>query len=91
MAQSSLSDYKSIINNLLVSQETLLQYHFKADAMLHVMLTDDFFSCPTRVLYDYVWALSDIVNSAKNLNEQLVNFLLRTEGLLITPSSSAIH
>ena len=95
MAQGSLPDYSSIINQFIASQEALLECHFKAEAMIEILLNSSFLIRP-RALHDYFWALSDMIDQAKVLNEQLLKIaIVKIIPLLVEskdpPYNSTIH
>ena len=86
MAQNIVSDYLKLINYLIHTQEILFEYHLKAEAMLEVLLDSNLHHCPKAVLYNYLWALSDIMVKAKNLNEPLLNGLIKLKNMVELPN-----
>ena len=82
MNQNILPDYLPWINQQISSQETLLEYIFKAEAMLNVILGSNFPDLSVVTLHDYLWGLSDIVEQAKFLNEGLLDALIKVAALM---------
>lgn len=82
MNTNSLLDYLPWINQQTASQEALLEYLFKAEAMLTVILLSDPANYSRVTLYDYLWGLSDLIEQARVLNEDLLNALLKVTVLV---------
>jgi len=66
------------MNNHITAQEMLLEYHLKAEALLRVLLDSKLSSYSLATLYQYLWNLSDVIVKAKELNELLLNTLVKT-------------
>ena len=81
MAEHSITQLLSLINRQLDSQETLNTYLSKAEAVMQVAMSDDFLSYPRATTYYYLWAVSDIVEQAKKLNEESLGLLLKNVSL----------
>ena len=77
MNQSTLSEYLMFINHQIISQEKLLEYHQKAHSILEVLLTANLNSYSALTLHSCLWEISDIIGQAKELNESLLNTLLK--------------
>lgn len=77
MDQNRLPDYLSFIKYQLKSQEVLLEYHFKMEAMIEIMLTKDLTDYPPAMLHDYLWVISDLIGKAKDLNKDSIVRLIR--------------
>ena len=75
MAANNLPDLKQIINQQLESRERLREYLSKATALMHVALENDFLRHPELVAYFYLWTLSDLLEQARDLNEQDLKLL----------------
>jgi hypothetical protein len=60
----------------LASQEVLLEYHFKLEAMVEMMLAKDLIDYPPAMLHVYLWAVSDLIAKAKTINTELLNTLI---------------
>jgi len=71
------------------NQETLLEYIFKAEAMLNVILGSNFPDFSAVTLHDYLWGLSDIVEQAKFLNEGLLDALIKVAALIKASKESS--
>lgn len=67
---------QSLIKRQLASQEALLGYHTKVEAMLEMMLAKDLVDYPYKKLHDYLWAVSDLVGKARELNVELLDMLV---------------
>ncbi len=77
MSRNTVSDYGPLINHQIILQEALLDYHLKAEAMLKVFLGSNLPSHSFSTIHEYLWGVSDTITQAKNLNEYLLNFLIR--------------
>ncbi len=66
----------------LASQEVLLEYHAKVEAMLEMLLAKDLVDYPQAKLHDYLWAVSDLVGKARELNGELLDMLVGMVPLL---------
>jgi len=77
MNSNALLEYLSFINYQIVSQETLLEYHLKADALLNVLLGSNLPNYSYATIYHYLWQMDDTINQAKKLNENLLNELIK--------------
>lgn len=73
---TNISDFKSFLNETVVELQLIFEHHGKADSILEVALTGDFAQKPALIIHNFLWALSDIVNQAKNLNENLLNSMV---------------
>lgn len=60
-----------------ISQEELLEYHQKAESMFKVLLESNLSDYSYSALHHYLWGINDIISRAKNLNESLLNVLLK--------------
>ncbi len=76
MSQNILTEYLVFLNHQIASQEILLEYHLKAEAMLKMVLNSNLPSYSVSTIYHYLWSLSDIITQAKTLNEVLLNTLV---------------
>ncbi len=76
MADSSVTDYVSFINQEIESREVLTGLLVQAEALAVIALSNDFFDYPRRTLNAYLSTLSDIIEGAIRLNEEAVNALL---------------
>lgn len=77
MDQNRLPDCLSFIKHKIISQELLLEYHSKVDAMVEMIMSQDLIDYPMEKLHNYLWVISDLVKKAKQLNEELLNAMLR--------------
>ncbi len=76
MADNSLTQLLTLINDQVDSHETLSEYLSKAEALAQVALGDDFFDHPDLTVHYYLWTLSDLLSQARILNEHLINVLM---------------
>ena len=83
MDQNRVTDYLLLIKHLVDSQETLLEYHTKVEAMVEMVLAKDLIDYPTLKLHTYLWALSDVVGKAKSLSEDLMCALNKITSFLM--------
>ena len=65
MDQNRLSDYLFLIKRQIASQEILLEYHSKVEAMLEMILLNDLTNFSTEKLHNYLWVISDLVGKAE--------------------------
>ena len=73
MAEQTISTIKC--QTQLVEQ--LLEYHFKMEAQIDIILKVDLQDCDAFQLHNYFCGLNDLVCQARRLNEELLNFLMR--------------
>jgi len=83
MDQSRLSDYLALIKQHINTQEILLEYHSKVEAMVEIILSKDLINYPKDQLHNYLWVVSDLVIKAKELNEGLLGTLLNITSSII--------
>ncbi len=77
MAETSVSDFVSLINQQIEIQETLTSRLTKIEALLCVALDDHFLDCSKNTQYEYLYTLSDLVSQTLKHNESALNFLLK--------------
>ncbi len=75
MDKCKVSDYVLLMKQLVDSQEVLLEYHIKVEAMVEMALAKDLIDYPALKLHTYLWALSDLVGKAKSYNEDIISTL----------------
>lgn len=92
MNQEMVSDYESLLNHQVASQEVLLEYHAKAKALLKVLLGSNLPSYSASTLHDYLSVLDDIVSRAKQFNETLLDVAIKliVSGELLKETKSSI-
>jgi hypothetical protein len=76
MDQVRLSEWPSLMQRQLAVQEVLLEYHFKLEAMVEMILTKDLIDYPPAMLHDYLWVVSDLIDKAKQVNEDLLDLTI---------------
>lgn len=77
MDQSSLTNLTSLLNQQIDSQETTVEYLYKAKALIYVTLGRDFLDYDKITINDYLWTLSEFIEDACSLSENMLNILLR--------------
>lgn len=83
MGHSKVSDYLLLIKYLVDSQESLLEYQMKVEAMVEMALKRDLIDYPTLKLHVYLRALGDSVGSAISFTEDLMRALNKITSLLM--------
>ena len=83
MDNSSLSDSINLIKHQFASQEQLLKYHSKIDALIELILAKDVFIYPTSKLHDCLLIIGDLICIARKLNKESMNSLCRIIAVLI--------
>ncbi len=89
MNPSILTEYLMFINHQIISQEKLLEYHLQADSLLKVLLASNLSSHSYLTIHNYLWVLSDIIHEVKDLNEGLLNTLIKVMSLMEPPKGSS--
>ncbi len=80
---NSLSDYLPLLNQHIACQELLSEFLFQMDSKFEVALTSsDFLYRKKTTIQYYLLSISDIVTTAKNLNEKQLNNLIRVKYLI---------
>ena len=77
MAETSVSDFMSLINQQVNSREELNICLSKAEALISVALSSDLTELPEVIIHEYLWTLSDLIEQAVKLNGNEIGFLLR--------------
>lgn len=77
MAECSVSQLSSLINQQIDIQENLAEYLYKAEAIANVALSNDFHDYSPSIIHDYIWALCDLINQAKSLSEKSLDELFK--------------
>jgi hypothetical protein len=76
MAHDSLN-LSSFVNQQIELQENIRSYLAKAQALLQVAINSDYLEDSThKVIHNYLWALSDMVDVACEANENALSTLL---------------
>ena len=88
MDKNRLSDYFTLIKHQFALQEKLLEYHFKIDSLVELVLARDLFTYPISKLHDCLLIICDLNSSARKLNEEVMNALIKINALLINPQVS---
>ncbi len=82
MDQNQRLNFLSLTKSQFASQETLLEYHVKIEAMVEMMLTKDLLDYPREKLHDYLWTISDLIGKARKLNVALLDMVAKLMSLL---------
>lgn len=88
MAKTILSNYLNVIKHQAAFQESSL---IKLESLLQIILETDLYNQPKHRVYDYLVAISDIVNTAKEINEQLVILLSSMENPMFFFHTGTVH
>lgn len=83
MYKNNLPTYIALLKQQIASHEALAGYNYKVEVMLEMMLGDHFFNQTKSKIHDYICTIIDMVESAKDLNEYLLDTLLKLMQLLI--------
>jgi hypothetical protein len=89
MDQVRLSEWLSLMKQQLASQEVLLEYHFKLEAMVEMMLAKNLIDYPPAMLHDYLWVVNDLIGKAKELNKDLLDLILGVMPSLVASDSTS--
>lgn len=79
---NSLSDYLSLLNQQLISQWALFDYHRQLDSVLRVMLDIGFLDESKVVVYEHIHILGNVVKQARTCNVSLLSRLIYVKELL---------
>lgn len=74
---SNHSELLSFLHKQIHAREILGEYIHKAESMVQVAMTDDFSHCAQATIHSYLWALIDLIATAKNLNDESLNLLVK--------------
>lgn len=77
MNEEMLSNYESLLNHQVASQEVLLEYHVKAKAMLKVLLGANLHGYSISMVHDYLTVLDDVISRAQRFNEKLLDISIK--------------
>jgi len=77
MADNSVTQLLTLINQQIESQEDLSLHLSKAQALTHIAMDDGFLDYPTSVLQCYLWVLSDIIDQTKIISEKIIDSLIK--------------
>jgi hypothetical protein len=75
MANRSLSDFTSLINQEIIIKEKLHACLSKADALLDVGMNTNLFELSKPTIYGYFWALHDLMGESLKLNDEALHIL----------------
>jgi len=72
MGKDTLPEYLNFIKQHLNSQEQLLQYLFRAETQIELVLEQDLLTYPKSRLHDCLLMISDLIQKARALSESLM-------------------
>lgn len=75
MSQNILTECALFINNQIILQERLFDYHQKAYSTLDKLFTTNLKGYSAPLLHLYIWEVKDIIAQAKELNLSMLNTL----------------
>jgi len=87
MNQKSLTEYYLFINEQIIFQERMLEYHLQAESLFKVLLESNLSRYSYSVLHNYLSSINDSINRARYLNETVLNQLIRIVALMEPPRS----
>ncbi len=90
MDQKKLADYLFLIKYLSESQEVLLEYQTRIDAIVQLVVGNDLIDYPALKLHLYLRELSDSVERAVFLSEDVMSTLHRISNLMASKGGSDI-
>jgi hypothetical protein len=76
MDKNRLSDHFALIKHQFASQERLLEYHSRVETLIELILEQDLLVYPKSKLHNCLLTICDLVQKAKELNEDLMNSLM---------------
>ena len=76
MAETSLNQLLSLINQQIESQETLNDQLTKVEALAYLAVSSDLLEHPKTIIHYFLWVLSDLIELARLTNEQSLEALL---------------
>ena len=82
MDQKKLADYLFLIKYLAESQEVLLEYQTRVEAIIQLVVGNDLIDYPALKLHLYLRELSDSVERAVFLTEDVMGTLHRISNLM---------
>ncbi len=82
MSQHNVPDCVHLLNEQVTALQVLFDHHVKASALLETALDVDFLQHKKSVTHGFLRALNDIITQASNLNEDLMNAILRIIAVL---------
>lgn len=88
MKQSILTEVQVSINDQIISQEHLLEYHERAGNLLKALLDADLRHYSHERIRLCLWVLSNILRSARDLNEVLLSASFKTVSHMEIPRRS---
>jgi hypothetical protein len=96
MANYSVSDFASLINNQILAQELISDHLRQLQALLKVLVSiSNVLYLEKSTIHSYLCVVDDIVNQAKSFQEQQLNYLFRVAKIIDkpkgSPSGEAVH
>lgn len=89
MTDDKVPDLLLAIKQQTASQEILFESLIKVEAMVEIVLARDFSDFSTEKMYTYMWAVSDLIEKARMLSEDLLNGMSKITPLLMRSEISS--
>jgi hypothetical protein len=80
MDKGKLPENLAILKEQLDSHETMLLHFLEVDSMFELLLAGHLYDFPTAKLHDYLGVMRALVLKARELNEHLVDMLVKARG-----------
>jgi adenosine deaminase len=85
MANHSVPDFSSFINQQIQTQEKIESYLWRLEALIAVATTtDDFYDLSEKILHNYFSMASDLIEEATRANQLSLNELLKKQNKVET-------
>jgi len=88
MDKNRLSDHFALIKHHFASQERLFEYHSRVETLIELILKQDFLIYPKSKLHHCLLSICDLVQKAKELNEDLMSSLMDITSVFIQSEKS---
>jgi len=83
MAERSVNQFPSLINQQFKTQEALFERLTQAEALASIALSEGFLNEERYRIHNYLWVLFDLIVEARGFSEQLLNGLLSKDSVVI--------
>lgn len=81
MAETSLNQLLTLINQQVEFQEALNEQLSKAEALAYIAISSDLLEHPKTIIHYFLWVLSDLIELARLTNEQSLEALISQKPL----------
>lgn len=89
MDNLNLNDLLELIDQQKDAGEDVSACLTKAEALINVTLGCDFSDFPEKTIHDYLWALSDIIEKARTLQQASLDSLMKRAPVRLNPGTAA--